>query len=232
MAIVDHLIELRSRLLYFLLFWLCCFLALLPFAQQLYKLLSQPLLALIGSHSTMIATDLISPFFTPLKLCYYVSLYIAMPVLLFHIWRFVAPGLYNSEKRLFFPLLLGAIVLFYLGITFAYWIVFPLIFAFLTSIGPEGVQLLPDINSYLNFTLRLFFAFGIAFEIPIFIIGLSRVFGTQIIAKKRPFLIIMFFIAAMLLTPPDMFSQLLLALPMCVLFEVGLLVSRLLIKKS
>jgi sec-independent protein translocase protein TatC len=181
----------------------------------------------------MIATDVASPFFAPLKLTLMVSIFISMPFVLYQIWRFIAPALYDKEKTLAFPLLFSSIVLFYSGIAFAYFVVFPLIFGFFTSTGPEGVTIMTDISRYLDFVLKLFFAFGIVFEIPIAIIILvsSGVTSVDSLSQKRPYLVVACFVVGMLLTPPDVISQTLLALPMWLLFEVGLLFAKMVEKR-
>lgn len=176
----------------------------------------------------MIATDVASPFFTPIKLTLVTSVFIAVPLILYQVWAFVAPGLYKHERRLIMPLLFSSSVLFYAGVAFAYFVVFPLVFGFFTSIAPEGVQVATDISSYLDFVLALFMAFGIAFEIPVAIILLCWTGATdpQSLRSKRPYIIVAAFVVGMLLTPPDIISQTLLAIPMCLLFEVGLFFSR------
>ncbi len=167
MPLIEHLLELRNRLLKMVLAVVICFAAIYPFANELYLLMSQPLRELLPVGQTMIATDITSPFFAPLKLALVLAVFAAIPVILYQIWSFVAPGLYAHEKRLAFPLLFTSVILFYLGAAFAYFVVFPLVFGFFTAIGPEGIVELPDITSYLNFVLKMFFAFGVAFEIPI-----------------------------------------------------------------
>jgi sec-independent protein translocase protein TatC len=229
MPLVAHLLELRNRLLKMVLAVVVCFAAIYPFANELYLWLSGPLRALLPEGQMMIATDIASPFFAPLKLALVVAVFAAIPVVLYQIWSFIAPGLYKHEKRLAFPLLATSVVLFYLGAAFAYFVVFPLVFGFFTSIGPEGVVELPDISSYLDFVLKLFFAFGVAFEIPIatILLILSGATTASDLAAKRPYVIVGCFFIGMLLTPPDIISQTLLAVPMWILFEVGILFGRL-----
>jgi sec-independent protein translocase protein TatC len=229
MPLVEHLLELRNRLLKMVLAVIICFAAVYPFANELYLWLSQPLRDLLPVGQTMIATDVTAPFFAPLKLALVVSLFAAIPVILYQLWSFIAPGLYAHEKRLAFPLLFTSILLFYLGAAFAYFVVFPLVFGFFTAIGPEGIVELPDITSYLNFVLKMFFAFGVAFEIPIatILLILSGVTTASSLAAKRPYIVVACFVIGMLLTPPDIISQILLALPMWLLFEVGILFGRL-----
>ncbi|MGP4844737.1 twin-arginine translocase subunit TatC [Marinobacter sp. 1Y8] len=228
MSLIDHLLELRNRLLRVVLAVLICFAAVYPFANELYLWLSQPLRDLLPEGQMMIATDVTSPFFAPLKLALVVAVFIAIPYILYQIWSFIAPGLYKHEKKLAFPLLASSVLLFYLGAVFAYFVVFPLVFGFFTSVGPEGISELPDINSYLNFVLKMFFAFGVAFEIPIatILMVLSGITTPAELSAKRPYVVVGCFIVGMLLTPPDIISQTLLALPMWLLFEVGILFSR------
>lgn len=229
MPLIEHLLELRNRLLKMVLAVLICFAAIYPFANELYLWVSEPLRSLLPVGQTMIATDVTSPFFAPLKLALVLAVFVAIPVILYQLWSFIAPGLYAHEKRLAFPLLFTSIILFYLGAAFAYFVVFPLVFGFFTAVGPEGIVELPDISSYLNFVLKMFFAFGVAFEIPIATILLivSGATTPQDLAKKRPYIVVGCFVIGMLLTPPDIISQTLLALPMWVLFELGILFGRL-----
>ncbi|WP_100642737.1 twin-arginine translocase subunit TatC [Alteromonas facilis] len=225
-SLISHLIELRSRILRALLSVLVVFLCLAYFAQDLYHLLAQPLLATMPEGANMIATDVASPFFAPFKLTLVLSFFIAIPFVLYQVWGFVAPGLYKNEKRLIAPLMLSSTLLFYAGMAFAYFVVFPLAFAFFNSVAPEGVLVSTDINSYLNFVLKLFFAFGLSFEIPIAIILMcwTGITDADSLRAKRPYVIVGVFVVGMLLTPPDVISQTLLALPMWLLFELGVLV--------
>jgi len=229
MPLIEHLLELRSRLLKVVVAVAICFAAIYPFANELYLLLSEPLRELLPVGQTMIATDITSPFFAPLKLALVLSVFAAIPYVLFQIWSFIAPGLYVHEKRLAFPLLFTSVILFYAGALFAYFVVFPLVFGFFTAIGPEGIVELPDINSYLNFVLKMFFAFGIAFEIPIatVLLILSGATTPQDLAAKRPYVVVACFVIGMMLTPPDIISQTLLAVPMWILFEFGIVFGRL-----
>lgn len=229
MPLIAHLLELRDRLLKMILAVGICFAAIYPFANELYLLASQPLRDLLPVGQTMIATDITSPFFAPLKLALVLAVFAAIPVILYQLWSFIAPGLYAHEKRLAFPLLFTSIVLFYVGAAFAYFVVFPLVFGFFTAIGPEGIVELPDITSYLNFVLKMLFAFGIAFEIPIATILLILTGATTPadLAAKRPYIVVGCFVIGMLLTPPDIISQTLLAVPMWLLFELGILFGRL-----
>lgn len=231
---ISHLVELRSRLLRMVVFVLVVFMGMAPFANEIYVVLASPLLQHMPVDSTMIATDVASPFFTPFKLALLASIFISVPVILYHFWAFVAPGLYSNEKKMIFPLLLASTGLFYLGVAFAYFIVFPLVFGFLTTAAPEGVEVMTDITKYLDFVLTLFFAFGLSFEVPIFTIILvwTGLISRQNLAQKRPYVIVGAFIIGMFLTPPDAISQTLLALPIWLLFEVGLLFSCLFEKQS
>ena len=225
---VFHLVELRDRLLRAVLAVLVIFASMFAFANDLYTLLAEPLLRQMPGGASMIATEVASPFFTPVKLVMVLSIFVAMPVILYQLWAFVAPGLYQKERKLVLPLLVSSTMLFYLGMAFAYFVVFPLVFGFLTNIAPKGVAVMPDISKYLDFVLKMFFAFGVAFEVPIATIlviwtGLTT---AESLASKRPYIIVIAFVAGMLLTPPDVFSQTLLALPMWALFELGLFLSR------
>ncbi|MBL4899654.1 MAG: twin-arginine translocase subunit TatC [Colwellia sp.] len=228
-TLFDHLLELRTRLLHAVLGVLLVFCSLAYFAQDIYQYLAQPLLQTMPSGSQMIATDVASPFFAPFKLTIVLSIFIAMPYILYQMWSFVAPGLYRNEKRLVAPLMLGSTLLFYSGIAFAYFIVFPVVFAFFTSVVPEGVVIATDISSYLDFVLKLFFAFGAAFEIPVAIILLcwTGVTNPASLRKKRPYMVVGAFVAGMLLTPPDIISQSMLAIPMLLLFEIGIIIASL-----
>jgi sec-independent protein translocase protein TatC len=230
---VSHLVELRDRLLRAVLAVLVIFLSLFAFANDLYTFLAEPLLRYLPEGTSMIATEVASPFLTPFKLTLVLSVFVAMPVILYQLWAFVAPGLYQNEKRLVFPLLLSSTVLFYLGMAFAYFVVFPLVFKFLTGVAPEGVAVMTDISRYLDFVLKMFFAFGIAFEVPIatILVIWSGITTAKSLAAKRPYIIVVAFVVGMLLTPPDVISQTLLALPMWLLFELGLVMSKIYTKK-
>lgn len=221
--LIAHLIELRNRLLRAVICVLAVFLCLAYFAQELYQLLSEPLMAALPEGGQMIATDVASPFFAPFKLTLVVSFFIAIPYVLYQCWAFIAPGLYKEEKRLVAPLMLSSSLLFYGGIAFAYFVIFPLAFPFFVGVAPEGVVINTDINSYLNFVLKLFFAFGVSFQIPIAIILLCWTGFTtpESLREKRPYVIVAVFVIGMLMTPPDPISQTLLAIPMWLLFELG-----------
>ncbi len=226
--LVEHLIELRDRLLRCLGIILGIFVMLFSFANDIYAFAAEPLRKFLPEGSTMIATEVASPFLTPFKLTLVLSAFISVPFILYQIWAFIAPGMYKNEKRFAVPLLASSVLLFYAGMAFAYYVVFPLVFQFFTSIGPESVTVMTDINSYLNFILKLFFAFGIAFEIPIATVLLiwSGITTAESLAKKRRYIIVGCFVLGMLLTPPDMISQALLALPMWLLFELGIVLGR------
>ena len=228
-TLFDHLLELRTRLLHAVVGVLLVFCSLAYFAQDIYQYLAQPLLQTMPDGAQMIATDVASPFFAPFKLTIVLSIFIAMPYILYQVWSFVAPGLYRNEKRLIAPLMLGSTLLFYSGIAFAYFIVFPVVFAFFTSVAPEGVVIATDISSYLDFVLKLFFAFGAAFEIPVAIILLcwTGVTSPDSLRKKRPYMVVGAFVVGMLLTPPDIISQSMLAIPMLLLFEIGIIIASL-----
>lgn len=234
LPLLAHLLELRDRLLRVVITVLVIFLGLFMFANDLYTLLAQPLLRHLPEGSSMIATEVASPFLTPFKLTLVVSVFFAVPVILYHVWAFVAPGLYKNERRLIFPLLLSSTLLFFGGAAFAYFVVFPLVFGFFTSVAPEGVAVMTDISKYLDFVLSMFFAFGFAFEVPVAVILLvwAGVITPQALAEKRRYMIVLAFVIGMLLTPPDVLSQILLAVPLWLLFEVGVLVSRFYVREK
>lgn len=227
--LVEHLIELRNRILRALLSVAVIFLFLLYFANDIYIYVSEPLRTFLPEGAGMIATEVASPFLTPFKLALVLSIFVAMPYILHQVWGFIAPGLYAREKHLVLPLFVSSLVLFYTGMAFAFYVVFPLVFGFFTSVAPEGVTVMTDINRYLDFALKLFFAFGLAFEIPIATVLLvwSGATSTRNLASKRPYVILGCFVTAMLLTPPDVISQVLLALPMWLLFESGIIFAKL-----
>jgi len=231
--LIEHLIELRSRLMKAIVVILVVFLGLYAFANDIYSFVAEPLMALLPEGSQMIATEVASPFLAPFKLTLVVAVFIAIPFVLHQAWAFVAPGLYDNEKMLAIPILVSSVALFYAGAAFAYYVVFPLLFEFFTQTGPENVAVMTDINQYLNFVLKLFFAFGVAFEIPIatFLLILSGATTVESLSKKRPYIVLGCFVVGMLLTPPDVISQSLLAIPMYLLYEVGLLFGRLVRKR-
>jgi sec-independent protein translocase protein TatC len=231
---IEHLIELRDRLLKVILSVLVIFLGLASYSNEIYSFLAGPLLKHMPENSTMIAIDVASPFFTPFKLALVVAVFAAIPIILYQFWAFVAPGMYKHEQRMVFPLLIASTCLFFVGVAFAYFVVFPLVFGFLTSTAPVGVAIMTDITKYLDFVLTMFFAFGITFQVPIFTIVLiwTGVASPKTLAETRPYVIVGAFFVAMFLTPPDALSQTLLAVPICILFEVGLLFARFFIPKS
>lgn len=226
--LVSHLIELRDRLLRGLLAVAIIAACLLPFSNDLYHFLSEPLLRHLPESSTMIATEVASPFLIPFKLTLSLAVLFAVPILLYQLWAFIAPGLYDNERKLVFPLLFASTILFFLGIVFAYFVVFPLVFGFFTQAAPEGVAIMTDISHYLDFVLKLFFAFGLAFEVPVATVLLiwTGVSTIQSLSEKRPYIVVGAFVLGMLLTPPDIISQTLLALPIWLLFELGLVCAR------
>lgn len=230
---MSHLLELRDRLMRSVLAVLVLLLVLFPFGNDIYTFIADPLMRVLPEGTSMIATKVASPFLTPFKLSLVASVFLAMPYLLYQLWSFIAPGLYQHEKRLALPLLASSIALFYLGAAFAYVAVFPLVFAFLTSTAPEGVLVMTDISEYLDFVLTLFFAFGLAFQVPVatIVLVLAGITTPEKLAAKRPYVIVVAFVVGMLLTPPDVISQTLLAVPMWVLFELGVFLSRLVVKQ-
>lgn len=232
--LIEHLIELRSRLMRAVIVILVVFLGLYSFANDIYTFVADPLMDLLPEGSQMIATEVASPFLAPFKLTLVVAVFIAIPFVLHQAWAFIAPGLYDNEKALAIPILVSSIALFYGGAAFAYYVVFPLLFEFFTQTGPDNVAVMTDINQYLNFVLKLFFAFGVAFEIPIatFLLILSGATTVESLSKKRPYILLGCFVIGMLLTPPDVISQSLLAIPMYLLYEVGLLFGRLVRKRK
>ena len=232
LSFLQHLVELRSRLLKACLSVFVVLIVLLPFSRYLYETLASPLMAQLPEGSSMIAIDVASPFLTPFKLTLLLSVMISIPVVLYQLWAFIAPALFKHEKRLARPLLLSSVFLFYAGCAFAYFVVFPLVFGFLTRIAPEGVAVMTDISKYLDFVMTLFLAFGITFEVPIatIILVATGITTTEKLTSWRPYIVVGAFALGMILTPPDVISQTLLALPMWLLFEVGIFFSRILIK--
>lgn len=226
--LVAHLIELRNRLLKSVIVILVIFIGLYYFANDLYMIVSEPLRMLLPKGSSLIATEVASPFLAPLKLTFAISVLLSIPYTLYQAWSFIAPALYKNEKQIAIPLLISSIILFYGGVLFAYFVVLPLIFGFFTTVGPGDVTVMTDINNYLNFVLKLFFAFGVTFEIPIatYLLIKAGVTTVATLSKKRPYVFLGCFVVGMLITPPDIFSQTLLAIPMWLLFELGLLAGR------
>ena len=233
-SLTDHLLELRNRLLIIISTVGICALLLTPFANNIYNFLAMPLLNVLPEGSSMIAVDVASPFLAPFKLILLLSIAITFPVSIYNFWAFVAPGLYKNEKKFVIPILISSTLLFYLGIVFAYYVVFPLIFSFFTSIAPEGVQIATDISSFLNFVIKIFFAFGLAFEVPIItlIVIIFEISTVESLSKKRPYIIVIAFILGMVLTPPDIISQILLAIPIWLLFELGLFLAYLITRNK
>ena len=226
-SISNHLLELRTRILKVIFLFAILSAVGIPFASDIYAFVAGPLIQLLPEGSTMIATEVASPFMAPIKLVLYVALLFSMPWLFYQIWMYVSPGLYKNEKRFTGPLMLSTIILFFGGAAFAFFIVCPIIFKFFILMAPESIRVMTDINQYLGFVFKLVFAFGIAFEIPIATILLvkSGVTTKSSLVQARPYLIILFLVFGMLLTPPDVFSQLFLAIPMWILFELGILLS-------
>ena len=225
---VAHLLELRDRLIRSLLVVLVFIVIGVPFQNELYQIFAEPLMSVLPEGNSMISTEPHGPFFVPLKLVIATAFALSMPFLLYQLWAFVAPGLYENEKALAFPLVISSTILFYLGIAFAYFVVFPLVFAFFTSTAPEGVSVMTDINAYFSFALKLFFAFGLSFEVPVATVILVKVGATtpESLVQKRPYIIVGAFVVGMLMTPPDIFSQTLLAVPVWILFELGVQFSK------
>lgn len=226
--LIEHLLELRRRLMWIVGGISVCFLALAPFAQQLYSFAAQPLMAALPKDTSMIATDVVAPFFVPIKVTLMAAFLISLPHTLYQIWAFVAPALYQNEKRLVLPLVLSSLILFCTGMAFAYYLVFPLIFKFLTGITPVGVSMSTDIDKYLSFILGMFVAFGTTFEVPVVVVLLARmgIVDTETLKRARPYVIVGAFIVAAVITPPDVVSQILLAVPLIILYEAGIWFSR------
>lgn len=231
-TLISHLVELRQRIVKSFVAILVIFLALLPFAQQIFEYVSRPLKNALPEGSHFQVVDIATPFLTPFKTTLFVALFLSMPVVLYQAWQFVAPGLYRKEKRFAMPVVVSSIVLFYAGVAFAYFVVFRLVFTFFVSVTPEDVVNMPDIDRYLSFVLRLFFAFGLAFEVPIatFMLVWSGLVNIASLSKARPYVFLGAFVVGMLLTPPDVFSQTLLAIPIYLLYESGLVMSRILLR--
>jgi sec-independent protein translocase protein TatC len=232
-SLISHLIELRDRLLRAVIAIAVLFIPCAIFSDRLFTLVAQPLISKMPEGTSMIATSLVSPFMAPLKLALLTALFLAMPVVLYQAWAFVAPGLYRHEKRFAVPLVISSIVLFYAGVAFAYFVVFPLMFAFLTSTAPLGVKVMTDISNYLDFVLLLFFAFGIAFEIPVatVLLAATGLVKIETMRSNRGYVVLGIFVIAAFLTPPDAVSQSFMAVPMYVLYELGIVMSRVLLKQ-
>lgn len=227
-SFISHLVELRNRMIWAVGAILFFFLLLVPFATELYEWFAKPLISNLPQGGTMISTEPHGPFFIPFKFAFATAFALAIPMVLYQVWAFVAPGLYQNEKGIVLPLVISSTLLFYLGILFAYYIVFPIIFRFFIGMAPEGVAVMTDISAYMSFALKLFFAFGVAFEVPVATVLLARmgVVSAHNMAQHRPYVILGAFILGMLMTPPDIFSQIMLAIPVCLLFEVGLFFAR------
>lgn len=231
-TLISHLLELRDRILRAFIAVIVCFLPLAFFANDVFTFVAQPLIAQLPSDSSLIATSVVSPFMTPFKLAFFAGLFIAMPYVLYQAWAFVAPGLYRHEKRFAVPLLLSSIVLFYVGIVFAYFVVFPVMFDFFSNTTPQGVRMMTDIALYMDFVLTMFLCFGLAFEVPVIVVllVLTRILTVEKLAAARGFVLIGIFVVAALLTPPDAISQTIMALPMYALYEGGLVMARILVR--
>jgi sec-independent protein translocase protein TatC len=234
LTLIDHLVELRDRILKSVIAIILFFLCLFYFANDIYTYVVDPLIRALPEGSTMIAIDPTSPFFAPFKLTFYVSFLLAAPYVLYQLWSFIAPGLYKNEKSVAIPLFISSVLLFYGGIAFARYVLFPFAFAFFISVAPEDISVMPDINSVLSFALTIFLAFGIAFEVPIavFILIWTGIAEPDSLAQKRPYVIVGCFVVGMLLTPSDPFTQSMLAIPMWLLFEVGIIAGRMVKKRE
>jgi sec-independent protein translocase protein TatC len=231
-SFMSHLVELRDRLLRCVIALLLVFICLFPWARDLYNFLAQPMLASLPAGGQLIATEVTAPFFVPIKVTMMAALVIALPYLLYQIWAFVAPGLYAHEKKLVSPLIITSTLLFLCGMAFAYFLVFPVVFHFLVSVAPQGVAVMTDIGKYLDFVLTLFLAFGVTFEVPVAVVILVRM-GMVSVAKLkeiRPYFIVGAFVVGAIFTPPDIVSQVMLAVPLCLLYELGILVSQWMVK--
>lgn len=233
-SLVSHLVELRDRLIKIVIGVVVILLGLFPFANQIYSFLAEPLLKHLPESSTMVAIDVASPFLTPFKLVMLLAVVITIPWILYQLWAFIAPGLYKHEKRFVMPLLVSSSLLFYLGMVFAYFVVFPLVFGFFTRVTPDGVAVMTDISRYLDFVTKMFIAFGAAFEVPVltFVLVMTGVTTVEALSRARSYVIVAAFVVGMLLTPPDVISQFLLAIPVWLLFELGLLLSKIVNKKT
>jgi sec-independent protein translocase protein TatC len=233
-SFISHLIELRERLLKAIAAVLVVLVFLLPFSNRIYHFIAEPLLQRLPQGSQMVAIDVASPFMTPMKLAFFVALFLAMPAVLYQAWRFVAPGLYRHEKSLAMPLLVSGVLMFYLGCAFAYFLVLPKVFAFLLSVTPQGVAMMTDIGRYLDFVITMFFAFGLCFEVPVvvFILAWLGWVDVESLTRQRPYMILGAFVIAAIVAPPDVLSMLMLAIPMCVLYELGVLAVRLFVGRA
>ena len=233
-SLVTHLVELRDRLIKIIIGIVIVLLCLFPFANEIYSFLAEPLLKHLPESSTMVAIDVASPFLTPFKLVMLLAVVLTIPWTLYQLWAFIAPGLYKHEKRLVMPLLASSSILFYLGMVFAYFVVFPLVFGFFTKVTPDGVTVMTDISRYLDFVTKMFIAFGAAFEVPVitFVLVMTGVTTVEALSAARSYVIVAAFVIGMLLTPPDIISQVLLAVPVWILFELGLVMSKIVNKPT
>ena len=231
-TLMSHLLELRDRLMKAMLALLITFIPCAVYANELFTMIAKPLLAKLPAGTTLIATSVVSPFMTPFKVAFFVGMFLAMPVIIYQVWAFVAPGLYRREKRFAVPLLASSVLLFYVGVVFAYFVVFPLMFTYLVGTAPEGVKYIPDMTSYLDFVMTMFFAFGFAFEVPVAVVLLVLTGMVQVesMAKHRGYVVIGIFVVAAILTPPDAISQCIMAVPMYLLYEGGLVMARIMQK--
>lgn len=231
---ISHLIELRDRLLRATIAWIVIFVALFPWAKDLYAILARPLLRTLPAGGKMIATEVVTPFFVPVKVAMLTAFVLALPYILYQVWSFVAPGLYQHERRLIVPLTFASLVLFVLGMAFAYFLVFPIVFGFVVGIAPEGVAVMTDIGKYLDFVITMFIAFGVTFEVPIVVVVLAMTGMVEITKFKeaRPYVIVGAFVVGAIFTPPDVISQLMLAIPLWLLYEIGVIVSAALVKRQ
>ena len=231
-SFIAHLIELRTRLLHSAIALLLVFICLFPWASDLYALLAQPMLAKLPKGGQMIATDVVGPFLVPLKVTLLAGLVVALPYVLYEVWAFVAPGLYAHEKKLVLPLVVASFLLFLLGMAFAYFLVFPVVFKFMAAVAPEGVAWMTDIDKYFSFVLTTFIAFGVTFEVPVVVIVLARVgvVSVQTLKQARPYVVVGAFVVAAIFTPPDILSQFLLAIPLCLLYELGVFLAGFVVK--
>lgn len=234
LTIIGHLVELRNRILKCVVALLVVFLGLIYFANDIYAFVSAPLVSVLPDSTSMIAIDPTAPFFAPFKLTFYVSLFVCAPYILYQLWAFIAPGLYRNEKEIAVPLFISSVLLFYAGIAFAYYVLFGLVFSFFVSVAPEGIAVAPDISSYLSFVMKIFFAFGFAFEIPVavFLLISAGILEPESLRNKRPYVIVGCFLVGMLLTPPDPFTQSMLAIPMWMLFELGLYFGKVFLRRK
>ncbi|HET9189685.1 MAG: twin-arginine translocase subunit TatC [Deltaproteobacteria bacterium] len=233
-SFISHLIELRARLLKAIAAVLVVLVALLPFADRMYHFIAEPLLQRLPQGAHMIAIEVASPFMTPVKLAAVVALFLAMPAVLYQLWRFVAPGLYRHEKKMALPLLVASVGMFYLGCAFAYYLVLPKVFVFLLGVTPDGVAIMTDIGKYLDFVLTMFLAFGVCFEVPVvvFLLALLGVVNAEQLTRQRPYVVLGVFVIAAVLAPPDALSMLMLAIPMCLLYELGVVAVRLFVRRA